>query len=522
MINNLSSSRPKILLVYPPNSGARPGVKGIYYPLGIGYIAAVLRKDYNLMIHDFNYDYCLGHYSALNVESILRSHEYDFLLIGGVFPKHKCIRDIIEISRKISKAEIIIGGSYLKSSIKVIANYLKSDYYVIADGEEVIVKLLECLVNNRSAEAIAGVAYHNGSDVCMNMPATPVTNVDDIPFPARDLLNFNNYKRYYALGYPLLYTAYVISSRGCPFNCLFCNPAFGRKVRVRSPGNILEEIILLQKKYNCKFIYFHDEVLLGGAKGRVVDFCEYVLSKSKNRFFWGGTTNPKMLDHEMLSLMKRAGCIRISLGIESGSQTILNEMRKKNDLGQIKDIVAYCNKIGIEIDFSLLTNTFSETKDTLLETKNYLKYFNKFFFREPFSINYINPVHGTDIYNEARERGLINNDELKHILDLGKSSRYVLRHNLTNIKTDYFVNLVDGINRELANDYFNKHPVQGMILKTTNLTHFRLKETLLSLSSENIRPVVEGLLWSLCRGNDNSIIGKIYKKLVYNNSSFKR
>ena len=103
MINNLSSSRPKILLVYPPNSGARPGVKGIYYPLGIGYIAAVLRKDYNLMIHDFNYDYCLGHYSALNVESILRSYEYDFLLIGGVFPKHKCIRDMIEISRKISK-----------------------------------------------------------------------------------------------------------------------------------------------------------------------------------------------------------------------------------------------------------------------------------------------------------------------------------------------------------------------------------------------------------------------------------
>ncbi len=518
MINKISTNRPKILLVYPPNSGARPGVKGIYYPLGIGYIAAVLRKDYNLKVHDFNYDYCLGYYSnSYYVESILRSHEYDFLLIGGVFPKHKCIKDIIEISRKISKAEIIIGGSYLKSSIKVIANYFKSDYYVIGDGEEVIVKLLECLVNNRSAEAIAGIAYHNGSDVCMNMPATPVTNVDDIPFPARDLLNFNNYKRYFALGYPLLYTAYVISSRGCPFNCLFCNPAFGRKVRVRSPENILEEIMLLQKEYNCKFIYFHDEVLLGGVKNGVANFCEYVLSKSKNKFFWGGTTNPRMLDQEMLSLMKKAGCIRISLGIESGSQTILKEMRKKNNLEQIKDIVTYCNKIGIETDFSLLTNTFSETEDTLLETKNYLEYFNKFFFRQPFSINYITPVHGTDIYNEAKQKGLIDNDDLKYILSLDETSRYALRHNLTNMKTKYFVELVEIINQKIADDYFSKHPIQSVMFKTTNLTHFRLKETFLSLSSKNLRPIAEGLLWALCKGNDNSIIGKIYKKLVYSN-----
>jgi radical SAM superfamily enzyme YgiQ (UPF0313 family) len=309
----------------------------------------------------------------------------------------------------------------------------------------------------------------------------------------------------------------VIASRGCPLNCFFCNPALGRKVRVRSPENILEEIILLQKDYNCKYIYFHDEVLLGGTKKRVVNFCEYVLSKSKCRFLWGGTTNPRMLDKETLGLMKKAGCIKMGLGIESGSQTILKEMRKNNNLEQIKNVVAYCNKIGIETQFSLLTNTFSETRDTLLETRNYLKYFNKFFFRQPFSINYIIPVHGTDIYSEAKQKGLTDNDDLKNILSLDESSRYALRHNLTNMKTDYFTNLVDDINGELANDYFSKHPIQSLMYKTTNLTHFRLKETLLSLSLKNIRPVVEGLLWTLCRGNDNSIIGKIYKKLVYNN-----
>ena len=135
--------------------------------------------------------------------------------------------------------------------------------------------------------------------------------------------------------------------------------------------------------------------------------------------------------------------------------------------------------------------------------------------RQPFSINCITPVYGTDIYNEAKNRGLIDNDDLEYILDLGESSHYALRHNLTNMKTDYFTNLVDGINQELANDYFNKHPVQRMIFKTTNLTHFRLKEALYCLSKNNLRPLVEGLLWALCRGDDKQILEKLYKRFVF-------
>jgi len=213
--------------------------------------------------------------------------------------------------------------------------------------------------------------------------------------------------------------------------------------------------------------------------------------------------------------MKRAGCIRINLGIESGSQTILNEMRKKNDLEQLKDIVAHCDKIGIETNFSLLTNTFSETADTLIETKNYLTHFNKFFFRTPFSINYIVPMYGTDIYNEAKKRGLIDCDDLEYILSLDDDSRYELKYNLTNIETKSFIKLVDGINRELAEDYFGKHRMQWLISKYTNLYHFRLKETIISASAKNILPLLEGLLWALCRGNEELVIGKVYKKIVY-------
>tara|TARA_Y100000031_G_C8208841_1_gene379931 strand:- start:103 stop:1260 length:1158 start_codon:yes stop_codon:yes gene_type:complete len=383
----MNSGNPTVLLINPHNAGARLGIKGIYYPLGIGYIASVLRNDYNVKVQDFNYDVCLGYYNGSNyVENILKQYNYDFLLIGGVFPRYMHLKQVIEISRKISKARIIIGGSYLKASLKILANFLKADYYVIGDGEEVVLHLLKHIIEKMPIEEVDGIAYHKDNDICLNKPATPILHLEDIPFPARDLSDFNRYKRCFAFGNPLSYSAHVISSRGCPYQCSFCNPVFGRNVRVRSSENILEEILLLQRDYDCNFITFFDEVVLGGSKKNITSFCEYVLSKNKKKFYWAGSTNSRILDKKTLSLMKRAGCLRISVGVESGSQTILNEMRKKNDLNQLKGLVAHCDSIGIETAFSLLTNTFSETKDTLMETVNYLKHSINIFLERHFQL----------------------------------------------------------------------------------------------------------------------------------------
>ena len=104
---------------------------------------------------------------------------------------------------------------------------------------------------------------------------------------------------------------------------------------------------------------------------------------------------------------------------------------------------------------------------------------------------------------------------MEYILSLDENSRYALRYNLTNIESKNFLKLVDGINRELAEDYFNKHRVQQLISKYTNLYHFRLKETVTSISVKNTLPLLEGLLWALCKGNEESVIGKVYKKIVY-------
>ena len=510
------SNLPGILMIYPPNSGARRGIKGIYYPLGIGYIAAVLRNECKVRVHDLNYDYCIGRtIDHEYIRRMLEKERYDYLLIGGVFPDYRYIKEIIRLSRSISDAKIILGGSYLSPSIDSLGRFFEADYYVLGEGENTIRILIDTLVNKGKTDDIPGIAYHSAGKLIVNTLALPVANLDEVPFPARDLLHFDRYKRYFALGYPLLYTAYVIASRGCSLNCIFCNPVFGRKVRVRTPENILEEVCQLQRDYNCQFIYFHDELLLGGAKRHVANFCEYVLAKRNKKFYWGGTTNAQMLDDETIRLMSRAGCIRISFGVESGSKKILKEMRKKNDLEKLKDVVASCHKHGIETDFSLITNTFSETEETLNETKEYLKFFNNMFFRQPFSINYVLPIPGTDLYDEAKKRDLVDHDDLNNLMSLTDGSRYFLKYNLTELADEELIGLVEGVNNELKDDYYCMHKFQHILQKTGNLNHFRFKESFLSMNFKNIRPALEGLLWAMSRGDEDSKLGKIYKRLVY-------
>lgn len=506
-------------MIYPLNAGARPGMRGIYFPLGLGYITAVLNESCHVAVHDFNYDHCIGRrIDSEYVEQILKRNLYDFLMVGGVFPRFTFIKELIRLSRKICRATIIIGGSYLEPVIDTVMPYLEADYYVLGEGESTTPELIDRLVAEESVNDMKGIAFLEGGENRINQSPPPIIDLDVIPFPAREKWLFDRYKRYFAIGFPLAYTAHLISSRGCPLNCIFCRPAFGKIVRRRSPENIFEEMKSVESDYGCRIIYFHDEVLLGGKKSYVQEFCEYLLKKGKKQFCWAGTTNARFLDTETIRLMGRAGCIRLSLGVESGSQTILEEMRKNNDLHQIKMVMEDCLNEGIEIDFSLLTNTFSESVSTLNETKTFLSPLMKNYFRSPPVINYITPIPGTEIYDKAKRKGVLDTEDIKNMICLDKTSRYDLRWNLTAMDTLRFISTVNTINRELSETYYRHHRLQGLVKKYTNLTHFRVLETLRRLSFFDFKSYIEGLLWTISEGDEKNPFGRLFRKIVHGES----
>lgn len=515
----MSSDKPKVLTLYPPNAGSEFGLKSVYFPLGIGYVAAVLEEDYDVKVHDLNFDFNLGYFNEETareyIRRILSGYDYEVLLIGGVFPKYKILKQIIEVSRDVSEARIVLGGSYLKPSIETLPAYLNADYYILGEGEGSIRELLDSLAASRSVDTVANVAYREGSKVRYSGAHPETLDIDSIPFPARRLVDFNQYKRYFARAQPLVYSTQIIASRGCPFNCIFCNPAFGRRANIRSPENIVEEMELLDTDYDCRYFFLHDEMMLGGKKEKIREFCEYLIHHKSGRYFWGGTINHQLVDYEMLSLLKRAGCGRLCFGVESGSDKVLREMRKRHNLDKLRENIKHCNQLGIDVTLSLITNTFSETEETLNETKKFILSCMDRYFRSIPQMNFLIPIPGTDIYDEAKKRNLIPKDDLSNLLKLDEQFRYGLHQNLTTIEDDAFVSLVGQMNSEMSDSYYRKHPFQHLLQKIGNLPHFQFQETLQSASEGNLRAMFEGMLWVLSKGEETNLFGKFYKHCVH-------
>jgi radical SAM superfamily enzyme YgiQ (UPF0313 family) len=140
---------------------------------------------------------------------------------------------------------------------------------------------------------------------------------------------------------------------------------------------------------------------------------------------------------------------------------------------------------------------------------------SKYFFRVPFLVNFIVPIPGTEMYDEAVKRNLISPNKLEHLFSLDDSSRHSLKWNLTSLDKNHFIELIDKINGELEKQYYMKHPFQRIISKYTNLYHFRWKETFKSILSNNNQSLLEGLLWTLSRGGTKTFYTRIYKRLVY-------
>jgi radical SAM superfamily enzyme YgiQ (UPF0313 family) len=172
-------------------------------------------------------------------------------------------------------------------------------------------------------------------------------------------------------------------------------------------SNILQEMEFLVEHYNVKYFRFYDEMFLGGIKSKVHEFC-HELIKSKLPVFWWCWTNGNLVDRETLSLMRKAGCIDISFGLESGSKVILEEMDKKCNIEHHFEMIKYANSIGLRANASWLTGTFSENKTTLEESKKFfLAVYN--FQYHPTLLHKLIPLPGTRIFEQAIAAGKIKN-----------------------------------------------------------------------------------------------------------------
>jgi radical SAM superfamily enzyme YgiQ (UPF0313 family) len=364
-------------------------------PLGLAYIASMLRQSHEVKIIDSN----ILNYTIGDVERELRSFNPDVVGITSVTPSIYEAYKVAETAKKVREdCIVVLGGphaTFMPRQTMEECKYI--DIIVKGEGEETTRELIENIEKGASLKGVKGITFREKNEIIDTEPRPFIKNIDDIPFPSRDLLpmhlyNFNGVK----------YTT-MLTSRGCPFGCSFCSSSrlFGGYWRGRSPENVLEEMKIVYEEYGIRNIEFIDDTFTLDQK-RAEKICDGIIEQGWD-ISWGASSRVDTLSRELAEKMKKAGCWIIFLGIESGSQKILDAIGKRITLEQAKKAVKILKEAGIQVLGSFIIGFLQDTKETIKETIKFAKSLNLDY--AEFSI--LTPYPGTPIFDYAKKNNML-------------------------------------------------------------------------------------------------------------------
>jgi radical SAM superfamily enzyme YgiQ (UPF0313 family) len=282
---------------------------------------------------------------------------------------------------------------------ETLKEFERFDYLVRGEGE---FSMLE-LAKKEPLSKIKGLSYRENGGIKHNPPRELNDKLDELPFPARELLPMD---KYFSAGAKQTPSDYILSSRGCPYQCIFCadHLVHGRKFRFRSPENIIKEVEELEKRGIKDFDFVDDNFTL--LIERVEKFCDIMTEKGLNKkISWRCTSGLRVdrITFDLLKKMKEAGCYMVSLGIESGNDEILRKMRKNIDLNKVRQAIKWCNKVGIETRGLFMFGNLGENKKTMQDTINFAKSLDL----DTATFHITIPFPNTDYWNIIKKEGEI-------------------------------------------------------------------------------------------------------------------
>jgi len=353
----------------------------------------------------------------------------------------KAVKMAAMVKERFPSVPILIGGPHFTAvPEKTLHDHPVFDYGVVGEGEVTIVETIDALSANRIPSNVPGVVYREDGKVCFAPSRSPVTNLDALPFPAWELLDdFPSRYRPALFKYQRLPSTHIVSSRGCPYKCIFCDTSvFSRSIRFHSSEYVLEMIDFLVKNYKIKEVIFEDDLFLV-KKERVEKICEGLLN-AKPDISWSCSARVNSVnDLDLLKLMKRSGCWQINYGIESASQKILDFARKDITIEQVEKAVSLTDEAGILAKGYFIFGLPYETEETMKNTLSFAKQIPL----SDVSVFMLTPFPGSRMYEIAGQYGTIDGDfEKMNVLNVvyvpnGLSRETLLYHQRRFMKEFY-------------------------------------------------------------------------------------
>ena len=390
----------KVLFVNPPQTASKYKFMGVIAPpLGIAYMAGVLQEN-NIDVEIL--DASAEDMDFKDVEKELLKRKPDLVALTALTPTIGRALETAQVVKETLPDSIVVMGGYHPTF-----NFIETledenvDIVIRGEGEYIMLNLVQALENQSSLHDVKGIVFEdkNSKEIVVNPEAPLIQDLDELPFPALNLLPM---KKYRLLDMDTHMTT-MITTRGCPMQCSFCSSAamHGKKIRERSVENIVDEIEYLKTNYDIDTIAFMDDTFTL-KKRKVMAICDEIL-KRNIEIMWGCTSRVDTLDEKLLKKMKEAGCITIFIGVESADQQQLDNMCKNTTIAKIENAFKIAHKLKIRTIASVALGMPGDTKEIMNKT---VKFVHKL--KPNYAIySLATPYPGTRFYKEAFEKNLI-------------------------------------------------------------------------------------------------------------------